>query len=779
MNKRIDKPQDDTLSLIGFLLFILVSLWILLCSLYYEGILTMIVVAGFLILAYRILSFALFSAVLAGLWLVSAVVICVLSIYIAGSYSYLRDIGSFLFAFGIAAFLVHRFGYRSDDEKGVYHQCTKGWRGFGLCVASVAIFWSSCSLLDSLFESGHAIEAPNRSRFESIEGAALHSEKKIGVALSGGGYRAALMHAGVLNALESRHVPIATIATVSGGSIIGSFYAAGGTPHTFRQMLAERRFNLRRDLFDMQNAIRLLSPMKIPLTNTRLVPFGDFGRSDVQSNLIDRILLKGITMSELNTSPGAPKLIMGSTDLLTGDSVGVSADGLFVRSFVQPVEKDVFKNIGKDGPISPDKPEGDSIDPEMSLIHSRRADKPLTDSTLLDLDLIFEAKTYSTSDEPRWRARGFTGAKLKDARLSRFVTASGAFPAAFDAVTWAPTPYHKFLLADGGLSDNSGINLLLNANEVGREDYKSELILSSDASAFFEYPEQIESSLDQIARSIDVVYANTGVRRYNDDAARRPIVLLSPSIFFPRLSYQSRTVGSGFAAYRHPQNATDFILSYFRYKLEFEPEDFDDIDLLVSSLPASPMQVAAAEELQDLRANGYIQDRRIYPRAGSGEEVKRSIDTTLKAISDLENLKANLDAKSSAGPRAGSGEEGKRSINESLNTIRVLENLKSNRDPKSFAGTRPVRDEAAIRNLRNSLYFLRTSLLQDAASEINYALETDIKYCMAAFLRTSTLDDQLNEDDVNAIFRLGQYLVILNWPSIRREMQEPVDATMK
>lgn len=52
----------------------------------------------------------------------------------------------------------------------------------------------------------------------------------MGIALSGGGYRAALMQASVLDALESLGVRIDFISSVSGGAIISSFNAIAGRP---------------------------------------------------------------------------------------------------------------------------------------------------------------------------------------------------------------------------------------------------------------------------------------------------------------------------------------------------------------------------------------------------------------------------------------------------------------------------------------------------------------------------------------------------------------------
>lgn len=54
----------------------------------------------------------------------------------------------------------------------------------------------------------------------------MHSEKKIGLALSGGGYRAAIYHLGTLKKLESLGVlsKIDKLSTISGGSITGAVY---------------------------------------------------------------------------------------------------------------------------------------------------------------------------------------------------------------------------------------------------------------------------------------------------------------------------------------------------------------------------------------------------------------------------------------------------------------------------------------------------------------------------------------------------------------------------
>jgi predicted acylesterase/phospholipase RssA len=63
----------------------------------------------------------------------------------------------------------------------------------------------------------------------------------VAVALSGGGYRAATIHAGLLQVLDEKCVPIRYLTTVSGGSIIGGYYALGHAPQAFKEKLIHQR----------------------------------------------------------------------------------------------------------------------------------------------------------------------------------------------------------------------------------------------------------------------------------------------------------------------------------------------------------------------------------------------------------------------------------------------------------------------------------------------------------------------------------------------------------
>jgi len=71
---------------------------------------------------------------------------------------------------------------------------------------------------------------------------------RVAVALSGGGYRAATIHAGFLKALDEHCVPTRYLTTVSGGSIIGAYYALGYPPDSFKKMLAHETPGLPDDI---------------------------------------------------------------------------------------------------------------------------------------------------------------------------------------------------------------------------------------------------------------------------------------------------------------------------------------------------------------------------------------------------------------------------------------------------------------------------------------------------------------------------------------------------
>ena len=154
------------------------------------------------------------------------------------------------------------------------------------------------------------------------------------------------MHAGMLAALEESRIPIAGLATVSGGSIIGGFYVAGGDPVAFKDAVAEGRFNLKREVIDFQNLPRLPCPGHVPFLEIDLLWFCSHSRIEAQAALLDRVLLNGREINDLLkaqekeaawwTKP--PWWVIGATDLLRGEGIGISTQGVFGEPTQAPVE---------------------------------------------------------------------------------------------------------------------------------------------------------------------------------------------------------------------------------------------------------------------------------------------------------------------------------------------------------------------------------------------------------------------------------------------------------
>jgi NTE family protein len=133
-----------------------------------------------------------------------------------------------------------------------------------------------------------------------------------GLALSGGGVRAAAFHLGVLKKLreltntEGKTVleQLSTISTVSGGSLVGAFY-----------MLKQQDFN---DFEQkMTEALQQSIELKI-LTNWRilgamLIP--GYSRTDIKAHVYKKLYFG---KQFLSTLPQIPKLIINATSLATG-----------------------------------------------------------------------------------------------------------------------------------------------------------------------------------------------------------------------------------------------------------------------------------------------------------------------------------------------------------------------------------------------------------------------------------------------------------------------------
>lgn len=190
--------------------------------------------------------------------------------------------------------------------------------------------------------------------------------QKIGLALSGGGYRAAAFHLGVLNKLNEYKIlnKINTFSTVSGGSIIGAYYLLNNTDYEVFKDNFEKKLSLnieiRLYLFLFIFFIVILSVLY--LTVSLLFDLSTLNRLwiSLASSLILLLFLflKVIPANKflkylykkyfygkkkLIDFPTNPQIIINSTNIETGTILSFSRDNINDNTY--PNHKDFKKEI--------------------------------------------------------------------------------------------------------------------------------------------------------------------------------------------------------------------------------------------------------------------------------------------------------------------------------------------------------------------------------------------------------------------------------------------------
>ena len=153
------------------------------------------------------------------------------------------------------------------------------------------------------------------------------------VAFSGGGTRAASFSYGVLKALAATEITtengprsllheIDVISSVSGGSFTSAYYGLRG----------DRIFEDFEDRFLRKNVEgALIGQVFNPINWVRLLS-SSYGKSDLAAKYYDKILFDKATFADLNR-PGAPLVVINSTDLATG--VRFPFDQWAIRSYLR------------------------------------------------------------------------------------------------------------------------------------------------------------------------------------------------------------------------------------------------------------------------------------------------------------------------------------------------------------------------------------------------------------------------------------------------------------
>lgn len=134
------------------------------------------------------------------------------------------------------------------------------------------------------------------ARLDARSGRLAASQATIALTLSGGGYRAAAVHAGILWTFDQAGLPIDLLSTVSGGSIVGASYAMGMSAADFRDHLKEAKPGLPNDLTNFY-----------PVFAQLFVP--GYGSGDTYANHFDRVFFQGRQLEQT----GPPLLIVNAT----------------------------------------------------------------------------------------------------------------------------------------------------------------------------------------------------------------------------------------------------------------------------------------------------------------------------------------------------------------------------------------------------------------------------------------------------------------------------------
>ena len=135
-------------------------------------------------------------------------------------------------------------------------------------------------------------------------------EKRIGLALSGGGFRAAAYHLGTFRKLQDLGLldKIDVLSCVSGGSIAGAFLCS--------------RWGDASALDDLETYLRTRSIAVSSVITGMLNPFGT--RLDALASSYDAHLFDGATLASL---ANGPRIYINSTNLSTGNMFFYVAGG--------------------------------------------------------------------------------------------------------------------------------------------------------------------------------------------------------------------------------------------------------------------------------------------------------------------------------------------------------------------------------------------------------------------------------------------------------------------
>lgn len=396
---------------------------------------------------------------------------------------------------------------------------------------------------------------------------------RLGLALSGGGYRAAAFHLGTLRALNNMKIlsKVDVLSTVSGGSIVGADYALSGDVDDYPEF--EKQFILK-----LKQSV--ISRVLSSVTFVRIV-------------LVALIWLGGIVGSQFTLYPWAGWII-----LILGLFFFIRYQfSIFpVSKIIEGIYDRIFFNTSKLGDL-----------PERPLM--------AINSTNLETGRQF------TFSKDRMGDSTYDGVKFKSALfpVSRAVMASSCVPFAF-----TPVPVDKEffasandtdrahpMLIDGGVYDNQGMHKLT----FDTSGYRCAYVITSDAGNKMPFEGSYGNVFTLLIRTMDL-FMNRIKKFQMMDNMYQPGRSKEREIAYISLGWDLDRCIPGFVDNLLNNNIQERIIQAHRIPKEFlDPFDAPKIE----------------EYLEKQTGYAEIRSRQQTPRQLA---IARSVGTNLTGLSD-------------------------------------------------------------------------------------------------------------------------------------------------
>ena len=281
---------------------------------------------------------------------------------------------------------------------------------------------------------------PEIDAIDVTSGKRITGKFRIGLALSGGGFRASIFHLGVIRRLEELGImkDVDTISSVSGGSIIAAYYVC-----------------------EMETRLRQVEPRLWRDTKTRVEIFETIARDflkAVDHNLRTRALI---------FTPFFHPILFVKTLVMKAFRSGARSE-LIQREYDKWFyDRDTIDQLP-------------SVTPERSKESKDTAPVLQGPQIILNTTSLLTGERVSFSREPNSGITEMKRSNKNSLPLSRIVGASSGVP-----VLFPPTHVYGDMLVDGGVADNQGIEALLSAEQpLGHAT--PQILLVSDASGQLE-----------------------------------------------------------------------------------------------------------------------------------------------------------------------------------------------------------------------------------------------------------------------------------------------------